>query len=322
MSLDRRAFLTSTALAATPLFVGTRSRASALAQELVPPPATPRAEPQSPTGERPLRGRILKAVKWGMIGEPIGIAEKLRLLQELGFDGVELDSPTQLDLVEARRASEELGFPIHGVVDSTHWQVRHSDPDPAVRARALADLETALRDSLRVGGSAVLLVPGRVADKENENAEQVWERSRAQIQQALPLAAKLGQRILIENVWNGFLYDPDGGAKQSAELLVRYLDSFASPWVGSYFDIGNHQRYGQPAEWIRTLGPRIVKLDCKDWGKEAGFCKIGDGDVDWAAVRAALSEIGFTGWCTAEVQGGDRARLQEIAERMDRVLGL
>jgi hexulose-6-phosphate isomerase len=63
-------------------------------------------------------------------------------------------------------------------------------------------------------------------------------------------------------------------------------------------------------------------LDVKDWGRESGFCKIGDGDVDWAAVRTALNDIGFTGWAAAEVGGGGRERLAEISQRMDVALGL
>jgi hexulose-6-phosphate isomerase len=64
-----------------------------------------------------------------------------------------------------------------------------------------------------------------------------------------------------------------------------------------------------------------VKLDCKDWSKKDGFkSKIGDGDVNWPAVRKALADIGFTGWCTAEVDGGGRDVLADISERMNRVL--
>jgi len=37
-------------------------------------------------------------------------------------------------------------------------------------------------------------------------------------------------------------------------------------------------------------------------------------------VRQALAEIGYTGWCTAEVSGGGRDVLADIAQRMDRVL--
>lgn len=273
-----------------------------------------------PTGEH--RGRIFKSIKFGMFQERISILEKFKLMKDMGYDGAELNSPGGENKEEALAASRETGLPIHGVVDSIHWNVRLSDPDPAVREKARQGLETALRETRFVGGSAVLLVPGSVTNPERENHDQVWSRSIEEIRKVLPLAAKLGVHILIENVWNRFLYDHDGPDDQTAEKLATYIDEINSPWVGVYFDIGNHQKYGRPAAWIRTLGKRIVKLDVKDWGRSNGFSKIGEGDVDWAEVRAALREIGFTGWATAEVQGGDRERIRDIAQRMDQALGL
>ena len=267
-----------------------------------------------------LKSRILKSIKFGMFNQKISIAEKFKLLKEIGYDGVELNSPGGVDKKEARAASRETGLPIHGVVDSIHWGTRLSSPDAKTRRDGLNGLRTAIRDAHLVDGSAVLLVPGTVRSEENENHQQVWDRSIEQIHLALPLAAKLGIHVLVENVWNGFLYDPKGDNNQTADLLAKYLDEIDSPWVGSYFDIGNHQRFGKPAEWIRTLGKRIVKLDVKDWGKSNGFCKIGDGDVDWPDVRRALAEIGFTGWSTAEVGGGNRDRMKDVHDRMDKYL--
>ena len=174
-------------------------------------------------------------------------------------------------------------------------------------------LAQAIRDSHAVGGSSVLLVPGRVTGAD-ETHDDVWNRSIPEIRQVLPLASRLGVRILIENVWNGFCETP--------EQLRDYLDALDSPWVGAYFDIGNVVKFSPSENWIRTLGHRIVKLDVKDWGQENGFCKIGDGDVNWTEVRKALAEIRFTGWCTAEVEGGDRARLVDVTRRMNEVLEL
>jgi hexulose-6-phosphate isomerase len=50
--------------------------------------------------------------------------------------------------------------------------------------------------------------------------------------------------------------------------------------------------------------------------------EIGDGDCDWPAVMQALRDIDFQGWGTAEVGGGKRDRLYDIAQRMDRVFAL
>jgi L-ribulose-5-phosphate 3-epimerase len=262
-------------------------------------------------------GRIYKAVKFGMVRGDQSIVEKYKMLKELGYDGVESDSPGGPDKDEEAAASRETGLPIHGMVGSIHWHTRLSDPDPEVRAKATAGLRTAIIDAHRVGGTAVLLVPGQVNDPENENHDQVWQRSIVEIRKVLPLASRLGIHVLVENVGNGFCHDP--------HQFAAYIDEIDSPWVGVYFDIGNVKfvrKFGKPEDWIRILGRRIVKLDVKDWGQTNGFCKIGDGDVDWPEVRAALREIRYTGWATAEVAGGDRERLKEIAERMDRVLGL
>jgi L-ribulose-5-phosphate 3-epimerase len=259
-------------------------------------------------------GRIYKAVKFGMIGGDQSLVEKFTLLKELGYDGVEMSSPGGADKQAAAAASRETGLPIHGMVGSIHWHTRLSDPDPQVRAKATAGLRTAIIETHRVGGTAVLLVPGQVNDAENENHEQVWQRSIVEIRKVLPLASRLGIHVLVETVWNGFCHDP--------HQLAAYIDEIDSPWVGVYLDIGNVRKFGKSEDWIRILGRRIVKLDVKDWGKKQGFCKIGDGDVDWPQVRKALKDIRFTGWATAEVAGGDRKRIKEIAERMNRALDL
>ena len=52
------------------------------------------------------------------------------------------------------------------------------------------------------------------------------------------------------------------------------------------------------------------------------FGPLGEGSIEWAKVRSELAKINYTGWATAEVRGGDRDRLAEIAAQMDRVLDL
>jgi hexulose-6-phosphate isomerase len=257
---------------------------------------------------------IYKSLKWNMVRLPGSTLDKFRTLKDLGYDGVELESPDSLDKQEALRASREVGLLIEGIVNATHWKVRHSDPDAAVRAQALENMQQAMRDAKLVGADSVLLVPGNVTDPERENHDQVWERSIAEIRRLLPLAEELQVRILIENVGNGFCTEP--------KLFAQYIDEINSPWVAIHFDIGNHVRISQPADWIRVLGTRIRKLDVKDrvpGSRE--MAPIGQGAVDWPAVRRALKRVGYRGWAAAEVPGGDRQRLEDVLARMNRVLG-
>ncbi len=269
-----------------------------------------------PSHSYPGRGHIYKAVKWGMVRGNLTVLEKFQLCQELGYDGMELNSPVDATAEEIQAATVATGMPVHGLVDMRHWQLRLSSPDEKQRDQGREILLQAIRDCKAFGGSTVLLVPGKVTGPD-ENSDHVWKRSIVEIRKVLPLASRLGIRVLIENVWNGFCESPDE--------MRDYLDEIDSPWVGAYFDIGNAQNFAPSQNWIRTLGRRIVKLDVKGWGlgmPKHGFCKIGDGTIDWLAVQKALAEIRYSGWCTAEVAGGGRERLADIAARVDKVLQL
>ena len=266
-----------------------------------------------------LAGRFYKTLKIGMIKEGSSLSEKFAAAKAAGFEGVELNAPG-FTVEEVNQAMEEAEFTVDGSVCANHWGVRHSDPDETVRAKALETLLAALQSTHDVGGHTVLLVVGHGKDG---TEEQVWTRSVENIRKALPLASRLGVSIAIENVWNHFCYDHQGAADQSAEKFVSYVDEFESPFVGMQFDIGNHWKYGNVADWIRELGPRIHKLDVKGFSREQGkFTGIGEGDIDFADVVAALEEINFHGWCAAEVGGGNMDRLREISARMDRVFQL
>lgn len=259
--------------------------------------------------------RLKKAVKFGMIRIKGSIQDKFELIKSLGFQGVEMDSPSDIDKTEAVKARDKTGIVIHGVIDSIHWETRLSDPDPAVRAKGLKGLETALRDAKVYGADTALLVPGKVTNAKTENFEQVWSRSQAEVRKALPLAEKLGVKIAIEVVWNDFLTTP--------EQLIKYVDEFKSPFVGAYFDCSNMIKYGvKPGDWIRKLGKRMLKFDFKGYSKTKKWVPIGEGDEDWPDIRKALEEVGYHGWATAEVRGGGRKELKEVADRMNRCLGL
>ncbi|MFQ5734363.1 MAG: sugar phosphate isomerase/epimerase family protein, partial [Planctomycetaceae bacterium] len=222
---------------------------------------------------------LKKAVKIGMVREGKTLTEKFRLLKDLGYDGVELNSPSRLKRDDVLKAQDATGLPVHGVVDSVHWRQTLSHPDAKVRAAGVKGLMTALNDAKAYGATSVLLVPAVV--NKQVSYKEAYVRSQAEIRKALPLAEKLGINILFENVWNNFLLSP--------VEMARYIDEFESKRVGAYFDVGNVVRYGWPEHWIAALGKRIGKLDIKEYsrklqhtkGPRAGFrVKIGEGDCD------------------------------------------
>jgi L-ribulose-5-phosphate 3-epimerase len=287
--------------------------AGCLAAAACLPARSPLAAPVPPASSR-----ILKTLKIGMVKVNGSLEDKFRVVKEAGFDGLELNAPG-LDVAATRAAIAQTGLVVDGTVCATHWKVRHSSPDADVRRQALQDLITGIEQTSAIGGHTLLLVVGHGDDGPES---EIIPRSIENIAQALPTAAKHGIYIAIENVWNKFLYDHDGSADQSADRFAAYVDTFNSPWVGMQFDLGNHWQYGDPAQWIRTLGKRIVKLDIKGYSRAEGkFREITQGDIDWGSVRQALQEIGFHGWCAAEVKGGDSSELRRIATEIETALG-
>ena len=309
-ALPRRHFL-----AATPALAALATTAQGADEN------APAAAPIVPRTGR----RILLSCKLGMIpgevaGTPLTLVDRLGLAKEAGFDGVDLDQAALYTPAEARAAVAESGVFVHNAINHAHWQQRLTSADAAERATAVANLEHCLRVAHAAGGSGVLIVVGQGGD--GPEAEIV-ERCRGELNKVLPLAASLGQPILVENVWNRMMYDHDAPPEQGPERFIAFVDSFNSPWIGMYYDVGNHWKYGQPGDWIRAFGHRCVKLDIKGFSRRKNaFVDItsGDDDVPWGEVRKALAEIGFSGWATAEVGGGDVARLTAVRKQMEQAL--
>ncbi|UCE48794.1 MAG: sugar phosphate isomerase/epimerase, partial [Phycisphaerales bacterium] len=215
----------------------------------------------------------------------------------------------------ARRLGElarEAGTPIHSIVYGG-WGAPFSSPDPRVIERGLAGMETALRSAKAQGADTVLLVPAVL--NEEVGYGQAYERSQRHIRKLLPLAEELRIVIAVENVWNKFLLSP--------LEFTRYVDEFESPWLRAYFDVGNVIIYGYAQDWIRTLGKRIVKIHLKDF-KRKGYqwTNLLEGDVNWKQVRLVLEEIGYNGFLTPELRGGDEAYLRNLSERIDKIIAM
>jgi hexulose-6-phosphate isomerase len=252
-------------------------------------------------------GRIKKAVGYTMIQEDLSVEDKLRLVKDVGFEGVE--SPTSLLKRKApepamlARACEKVGVPVHGVVNSSH-----------------PDLKTAIDEAALYGATSVLHV---VRSDPKGSFMENYRRTQEIIRRAVDHAEKKRVYILLENVWASFLIEP--------LTMARYIDEIDSPFVQAYFDVGNVVRWGWPQHWIEVLGRRVVKIHIKEYnlkvamneGMRKGFdFPLGEGSIDWARVREELKKIGFGSWATAEVHGGDRQRLAEISQQMDGALDL
>ncbi len=257
----------------------------------------------------PKPGRWKKAF---MLGQTKGaILPTFQLLRDAGFDGVELISPNALDTDEVLKARDKTGLIIHGVSGAEHWGSPLSSPDHEVVAKGLKAIRREFEDVKAYGGTTVLLVPAVV--NKTVSHREAYDRSRTHVKALIPDAEKAGVKIAIEEVWNKFLL--------SAPEMARYIDSFESNTIGAYFDVGNVVEYGFPQEWIRELGKRILKVHIKEYAKPKRFdYNLGEGEIDWPEVVAALRDVGYQGWVTAEVGFGDLTRMKDVIKRMGKLL--
>src|SRR4029077_20003033 len=207
---------------------------------------------------------------------------------------------------ELKTAADAAQIRIDSVMNMDHWKYPLSSGDPAVVEKSLAGMRTSLHNAKLWGSEVVLLVPA-VLDPQTSYRE-AWTRSQKEIRKLLPLAEELKVVIAIEEVWHRFLLSPlEVGA---------FIDEFQSPWVKAWFDVGNVMLYGYPQDWIRTLDKSIVDVHLKDFKrKEDGYAwvNLGDGDVDWPAVREAFAQIGYSGSVIVELESGDEAYLRDVS---------
>ena len=241
---------------------------------------------------------------------------RFKLAKEAGFDGVEINTLTNnADRSETKEIATQHQLEVFSVMNSKHWSCPLSDADDTVRAESREGMLDSIATATAVGADTVLLVPAVV--NEATHYEAAYERSQAEIRKLMPEASEKGITIAIENVWNKFLLSP--------MEFSRYLDEFEDETIAAYFDVGNIVLYGYPQHWIRSLGRRISKVHIKGFNAdEHRFTYlIEDCTIDWNAVMAALEDIGYDDYMTAELPvDGDNpeGRVHSISNDMDRII--
>jgi L-ribulose-5-phosphate 3-epimerase len=303
---SRREFLKSTVATAFSTGLGV----CAVEELSLTSPAPHGALPAPPPGSLPIK----KGLVFDMLPAKLSFAERMKLARDVDFEVVQAPTtPDEHAAEEIKKAADAANIRIDSVMNMDHWKYPLSSNDSAVVEKSLAGMRTSLRNAKLWGSDAVLLVPAVVNPQ--TSYRDAWSRSQMQIRKLLPLAEELKIVIAIEEVWNKFLLSP--------LEMAKYIGEFQSPWIQGWFDVGNVLFYGYPQDWIRTLGKGIAKVHLKDFKrKKDGYewVNLGDGDVDWEAVRQAFRETGYSGSAICELDGGDETYLRDVSRRVDRLV--
>ncbi|WP_114284937.1 sugar phosphate isomerase/epimerase family protein [Candidatus Halocynthiibacter alkanivorans] len=234
-----------------------------------------------------------------------------------GYKGIELgpvgfmpEDPVELGESLARHELELIGGvvfrPFH---DATAWD---DVMDGAVRTckalTAHGAKHLVLIDSISPRRAPTA---GRASEAEQMDKAE-WVAFRDRIKTIAKLGAEeYGLTVGIHAHAGGFIdFEPE---------LERLLDEVDERILKICFDTGHHSYAGyDPVAFMRRHMDRISYMHFKDIdpkvkadviAKRTGFydacgqgifCNLGQGDVDFAAVRQVLTDAGFSGWCTVE----------------------
>ncbi|OAB43934.1 sugar phosphate isomerase/epimerase family protein [Paenibacillus antarcticus] len=247
---------------------------------------------------------------WSFKGDS-SIADCITLAKEAGFDGIELslNATGELSLncgdkevSEIKARLEDATLEIAGLATGLYWDYPMTSGNKEIQSKAIDVCKKQLELAAALDVDTILVIPGAVGvdfipNAEVTDYERAYERALESIAELVPYAKSAGVSIGLENVWNKFLLTP---------LEMRsFIDEINSPYVGSYFDVGNALQNGYPEHWIRILGHRIKKVHFKDYRRQAGglhgFVDLLAGDVDYPVVMESLRAIGYDNYVTAEM---------------------
>lgn len=258
-----------------------------------------------------------------------------KLAKDAGFDGVELAlaedgavtlTSTKEDILAIKEMAKETGIELYSVASGLYWTYNYTSENEENRQKAKEITKRQLEIASWLGCDTILVVPGAVNVAFEPQSEIVeydvaYERALSTLKELAPVSESLKVSIAIENVWNKFLLSP---------LEMRdFIDKINSPYVGSYFDVGNVLYCGYPQHWIKILGGRIKKVHFKDYrrnvGSLDGFVDLLAGDVDYINVKKSLDSIGYDNWVTAEMLPPyaqyPETILYNTSNSMDKILG-
>jgi sugar phosphate isomerase/epimerase len=226
-----------------------------------------------------------------------GLAESCALAASMGFPAVEIFPPSaeSLDARELRHLLEHHGLKLAAMGTGAGWVVqklRLTDPDPIVRGRARHFISEVVDFAGKLGAPAIIgSMQGRLEAGTSRAVALGWMAEA--LEQLAPRAHQYGVPLLLEP-------------------LNRYETNLFTT-------------VGETLEFTRSLRTRNVKLLCDCFhmnieevsiegalrlaGNDVGHMHLADsnrraaglGHTDFRPVIAALRDIGYTGYLSAEV---------------------
>jgi len=225
------------------------------------------------------------------------VEDAFALARELGYDGVEihLRSPEDVDRTALRALQDKynLGVPTLGTgMAAGEDGLTFSDPDAAVRRRAVARIQEHIRLATSLGSAVTLgLIRGRLGRDEHRPARRA--AMLACLDECCRLAAAEGVTLLLEPI-NRYEIDDLATLDQAAEV-IRELGAPNLKLLADTFHMNIEEV--DLGTSLRRHASLLGHVHLVDSNREVP----GHGHIDMKAILQVLLETGFQGYLSFEV---------------------
>lgn len=229
---------------------------------------------------------------------PGDMCRALRDIAAAGYEGVEMFDGNVAELADAGLAEllTETGLALVGVYTGANFVYDEILPDELHRVRQAAALAQRFgAEQLVVGGGAV-----RAAG----TPETDYDKLGAALDTAAGIAEEHGLSACFHPHLGTIAQSPEQVEKVFARSRIGFCPDTAHLAAGG----------GDPAALIRRYPDRIRHVHLKDL-RDGTFLPLGEGDVDFADVLAAVREVGYDSWLLVELDAydGDPAEAARIS---------
>lgn len=212
-------------------------------------------------------------------------------LEYAGFDAIELmhsalrpaDAVERIGALSRRHGIGVLGASFGGDM----WNRQQ-------HAAILADAELIVPRLAQLGGRTLGISVGAV--QWGAQIRKTPEQLDAQAELLRKIFALCAHHRVVPNLHN-HTYEVENGLHDLKGTLARLPDAPLGP------DLNWLVRGGvDPAQFLRDFGLQIVFLHVRDQGRDGRWSEaLGEGDMDWDAIAAALRDIRFRGDVVVEL---------------------
>ncbi|BFL48260.1 sugar phosphate isomerase/epimerase family protein [Lactonifactor longoviformis] len=281
--------------------------------------------------------------------------EAVKMIGELGFDGIELIAYTAEDLSqyytdercrELDRIIKGYNMELSEFILYAHAVEDLLDNDNKKRDKALEFFERGLETAAKLGTETINVVsnwpkelkapvpylpssihpyapgfelfePKHIIEMPpNFDAGGVWERYVESLSKAVELCEKYKIRFALEGHANVVIGTTDG--------MLRAFDRISSPYFGTNFDAAWQSMQREYLPWsVYKLREKIFHVHLRDTdGLLCYTYPVGLGIIDWNGFVRALKETGYQGFLSMELGGLKRPEkyIKESLEYIRRIL--